>query len=122
MSFISHFEDVIPYKTKDGSRIYELMHPSKQESRNQSLALAVILPGEKTKLHTHLVSEELYYVQSGKGKMTLENDYFEIKPGDTICILPGQQHCVENTGSEALKILCCCAPAYNHDDTKTDIA
>lgn len=117
MSYITHIKDIVPYKTKDGSQIYELMHPAKHYNHNQSLALAVISPGEKTMLHMHQNSEELYYVQSGTGAMTLGNDRFEISPGDTICILPGNAHCVENTGRELLKILCCCAPAYDHDDT-----
>jgi len=41
-----------------------------------------------------------------------------VGPGDTICIPPGTPHCIENTGIEALHLLCCCAPAYAHDDTE----
>jgi mannose-6-phosphate isomerase-like protein (cupin superfamily) len=50
--------------------------------------------------------------------MTLGESQFEICVGDSIAILPGTPHCVENKGSEALHILCCCAPAYSHDDTE----
>jgi mannose-6-phosphate isomerase-like protein (cupin superfamily) len=38
--------------------------------------------------------------------------------GDSIAIPPGTPHCLENKGSQALHILCCCAPAYSHDDTE----
>ena len=118
MILITHFNDILPYQTKDGSRIYELMHPVKQNNQNQSLALAIISSGEKTKLHAHQISEELYYILSGTGKMTLGDDQFDIKSGDTICIHPGTPHRVENTDQSELKILCCCAPAYDHSDTK----
>jgi len=41
----------------------------------------------------------------------------EIEAGDAIAILPGQKHKLWNTGSETLRLLCCCAPAYEHADT-----
>ena len=41
----------------------------------------------------------------------------EVHPGDAIAILPGQHHKLWNTGDETLRLLCCCAPAYEHDDT-----
>ena len=50
--------------------------------------------------------------------MTLGEAQFAIAVGDSIAILPGTPHRVENIGKEALHILCCCAPAYSHDDTE----
>ena len=50
--------------------------------------------------------------------MTLGQEEFEVTTGDTICIPPGTPHCIENTGGQALVILCSCAPAYAHDDTE----
>jgi mannose-6-phosphate isomerase-like protein (cupin superfamily) len=41
----------------------------------------------------------------------------EVRMGDAVAILPGQRHKLWNTGSEPLRLLCCCAPAYEHDDT-----
>jgi quercetin dioxygenase-like cupin family protein len=32
-------------------------------------------------------------------------------------IPPGAVHKLVNTGSEPLRLLCCCAPAYSDDDT-----
>ena len=118
MNSVTHFNDVPPYATKDGSQIFELMHPDKHGNQNQSLALAIISPGNATKLHKHQQSEEIYFVQSGTGMMTLVDEKFKITVGDTICISPGSNHCVENTGMDDLKILCCCSPAYRHDDTE----
>lgn len=50
--------------------------------------------------------------------MTLGDTVLDIAVGDSILIRPGTPHCVENTGRVPLRILCCCAPAYSHDDTE----
>lgn len=104
--------------TKDGSEIRELLHPDNAAVRNQSLAEAVVPPDTTTLLHHHRRSEEIYHVTRGAGLMTLGDAQFTIAVGDSIAILPGTPHCVANTGSEPLHILCCCAPPYAHDDTE----
>lgn len=106
------------YVTKDGSLIRELMHPGLHENRNQSLAEAVIAPGGSTLLHRHRAAEELYHVTRGAGRMTLGKESFALAVGDTVAIPPGTPHCVQNTGTEPLHILCCCSPAYSHADTE----
>ena len=106
------------YRTKDGSLIRELMHPDHHPCRNLSLAEAVVEPGGVTELHRHNSSEEIYHVCSGEGVMTLGREEFPVRAGDTICIPPATLHRVRNSGSGSLKILCCCAPAYSHDDTE----
>jgi mannose-6-phosphate isomerase-like protein (cupin superfamily) len=41
----------------------------------------------------------------------------EVKAGDAIAIPPGKKHKLWNTGADTLRLLCCCAPAYEHSDT-----
>lgn len=110
--------DIVPYLTRDASTIRELLRPDHGQSLNQSLAEASIPPGVTTLLHRHRLSEEIYHVTHGQGRMTLGEDVFPIGVGDSILIRPGTPHCVENSGREPLRILCCCAPAYAHDDTE----
>jgi mannose-6-phosphate isomerase-like protein (cupin superfamily) len=112
------YADVQPYTTKDGSVIRELMHPAVHGNRNQSLAEATVAAGQRTILHRHGRTEELYHVTAGRGRMTLGDESFGVTAGDTVCIPPGTPHCIENTGAEDLVILCCCSPAYHHDDTE----
>lgn len=111
-------DQIAPYITRDGSEIRELLHPGRHAVRHQSLAEAVVPPGTTTLRHRHAVSEEIYHVTRGSGLMTLGTEKFAISVGDSILIAPGSPHCVENTGREALHILCCCAPAYAHEDTE----
>jgi mannose-6-phosphate isomerase-like protein (cupin superfamily) len=41
----------------------------------------------------------------------------EVKVGDPTAILHGKKHKLRNTGAETLRLLCSCAPAYEHEDT-----
>jgi mannose-6-phosphate isomerase-like protein (cupin superfamily) len=49
--------------------------------------------------------------------MQLGDARFAVGVGDTVLIPPGTRHCIRNTGSTALKILCACSPAYAGEDT-----
>lgn len=114
----TRYRDIPAYTTRDGSTIRELMHPAVHGNRQQSLAEAIIEPGEQTRLHRHRISEELYHVTSGTGVMTLGPVTLNLAAGDTLLIPPGTAHCVTATGDEPLYILCCCSPAYAHEDTE----
>jgi len=105
------------YVTKDGSVIRELMHPAVHGNSNQSLAEAEVPQGTETFLHIHRHTEELYHVTAGTGRMTLGDEVFSVQAGDTVLIRPGIAHRIACTGSGPLRILCCCSPAYAHDDT-----
>ena len=118
MSTQTHYSQIDAYTTKDGSEIRELMHPTQHGNSNQSLAEALVFSGQKTALHVHHKSEELYHITQGQGLMTLGDKTFTVSKGDTICIQPGTAHCIENSGSGTLHILCCCSPAYAHEDTQ----
>jgi mannose-6-phosphate isomerase-like protein (cupin superfamily) len=114
----SRYADVPAWMTKDGSEIRELMHPAQHGSRLQSLAEATVAPGTRTQLHRHAVTEEIYHVTAGSGIMTLGDECFKVGAGDTALIPPGTPHRIEAIGAEPLRILCCCSPAYSHDDTE----
>ena len=115
---LTHYREIEPFITKDGSVIRELMHPAQHASEKQSLAEARLPVGRKTLLHIHHQTEEIYYTIQGKGLMTLADEQFEVVEGDTVCITPGTSHCIESTGSDELVLLCCCSPAYSHEDTE----
>jgi len=108
---------VRPYITADGSEIRELMHPDHHGNQKQSLAEATLRPGQETLLHKHLRTEELYHITAGRGLMTLGEERFSVSAGDTVQIPTGTPHCISNVGAEALRILCCCTPAYPREDT-----
>ena len=48
----------------------------------------------------------------------LGDEVFSVHEGDTVCISPNTPHCIKNIGESPLHILCCCSPAYSHEDTE----
>lgn len=114
----SRYAEVPPFITKDGSIIRELMHPGVHGNRHQSLAEAILPPGEATIPHRHHLSEEIYHFTAGNGLMRLGEDQYPVSAGDTICIPPGVAHSLSNPGPQELRLLCCSTPPYADDDTE----
>ena len=106
-----------PYLTRDGSRVLELVHPAFSNAVAQSVAEATVDPGGETAEHLHNRSEELYVFLAGSGRMRLGEREFAVQAGDSVVIPPGSRHKLWNLGPGELRLLCCCAPAYSHEDT-----
>src|SRR5688572_19848151 len=54
----------------------------------------------------HLQREdEIYYVLSGRGLMTIDGKEFEVGPGDAVLTRPGSSHGLKQVGTEDLVIL-----------------
>jgi len=114
---IKNLNEVAPFVTKDGSEIRELLAHRNSAIRNQSLAEARLPAGASTQEHFHPKAEEIYYITHGTGRMRIEGETRAVKAGDAIAIPPGHKHKLWNTGNETLRLLCCCAPAYEQGDT-----
>ena len=114
---VKNLNDMPPFTTKDGSEIRELLAHRNSVIRNQSLAEARLPVGGCTQEHYHPKAEEIYYITHGSGRMRIEQELREVKVGDAIAIPPGAKHKLWNTGQESLRLLCCCAPGYEHSDT-----
>ena len=100
-----------PFITKDGSTIREYLH-----TQVQSLAEATLEPGQATERHYHRLSEEIYLLVDGGGRMELDGQERDVNAGDAILIPPGAWHTLV-AGPQGARLLCCCVPAYSHDDT-----
>lgn len=114
---VGHLDDVDPFVTLDGSEIRELAGRVSLPAANQSLAEATVPPGGATTEHYHRVSEELYFFTAGRGRLRVDGEERDVRPGDCVVLPPGAVHKLWNTGDEPLRLLCCCAPAYTHEDT-----
>jgi mannose-6-phosphate isomerase-like protein (cupin superfamily) len=110
-------EDREPFITADGSEIRELAGIPSGNSANQSLAEATVPPGADTIEHYHRASEEIYLFTGGRGRMRLGDDEFGVAAGDCVVIPPGTRHKLWAVEDGPLVLLCCCAPAYSHEDT-----
>ena len=114
---IKNLDEMPPFITKDGSEIRELLAHRNSCIRKQSLAEARLPVGGATQEHFHPLAEEIYYITHGAGKIRIEDETSDLKAGDAVAIPPGRKHKLWNTGKETLRLLCCCAPGYEHADT-----
>ena len=114
---VTQLTQITPFITKDGSEIRELLAHRNSVIRNQSLAEARLPVGGSTQEHYHPRAEEIYFITAGTGRLRLDGEEREVGVGDAIAIPPGQRHKLWNTGTTTLTLLCCCAPAYEHEDT-----
>ncbi len=114
---VQSIETVKAFITKDGSEIRELLAYRNSVIRNQSLAEARLAVSASTQEHYHRLTEEIYFITNGSGRIRIEGEIREVTAGDAIAILPGQKHKLWNTGTGTLRLLCCCAPAYEDGDT-----
>ena len=114
---IDNLQNAESFVTLDGSEIREVAGPASANAVNQSLAEATVPVGSETVEHFHRMTEEIYLFTHGLGRLSVGLDVRDVEPGDTVVIAPGLRHKLWNTGAEPLRLLCCCAPPYSHDDT-----
>ncbi len=111
------YEEIEPFVTLDGSEIREWAGRVSAPAQNQSLAEATIPVGGATTEHYHRLSEELYLVRAGRGRLVIDGEERVVGEGDCALIAPGARHQLFNIGAEPLRVICACAPAYADEDT-----
>lgn len=100
----------------DHSTILRLVEPSTRGNVTPGMVESTLKAGKATLLHRHNKSEEVCYIISGNGRVTLGEDWHQVKAGDTIQIPPGTAHKVQATGSFPLKMLVSSFTACCDDD------
>ena len=115
---VQNLDQQTPFTTRDGSTIRSLLDRTNAPVQRQSLAEATLLAGASTQRHYHKLSEEFYFLLEGRGEMELGRETRVVGPGDAILIPAGAWHTL--TALSPLRMLCCCAPPYAHEDTYFD--
>lgn len=75
------------------------------------LAIAQLAPGKQLEAHVDPM-EEIYFIMSGEGEMTLDDEIRHVVPGDAIWIPTGSRHALTNTGNEDCVLLVVASPAW----------
>ncbi|HET7107705.1 MAG TPA: cupin domain-containing protein [Candidatus Acidoferrum sp.] len=69
--------------------------------------IPVVKPGDEIRAaHQHSEFEECIYTLSGQGTTFADSGEYEMRPGNTLLMPPGEKHVTRNTGSEPLVLLC----------------
>lgn len=75
------------------------------ELNNLIVSSTRLNPNKSTTGHKHEGQEEVYFFLNGTGKMELDDDHFDVYPGDTVLIKDGVFHRV-HAGDEELYFVC----------------
>lgn len=75
------------------------------------LAIAQLAPGKQLEAHVDPM-EEIYFIMSGEGEMTVDDETRHVVPGDAIWIPTGSRHALTNTGNEDCTLLVVASPAW----------
>lgn len=100
----------------DQTLLRELLHPDKQPlDLRYSLAHATVPPGQTSTLHS-LTTSEVYYILSGSGDMSIDDETQRVEPGDAIYIPPNARQCIHNPGTDPIVFICIVDPAWRKED------
>src|SRR4030095_5344216 len=102
--------------TAHGSEIRPLIDRTTSGATQCSLAEEMLPVGSAVIPHHHREIEEIYYVVSGRGLMTVADETREVSTGDAVYVPRGCRHTLENTGSEPIKLILVCGPAFFYED------
>lgn len=74
---------------------------------NLTLSKTILYPLQRTGGHSHEGLEEVYFFQSGDGRMQLDDEFIQVKGGDIVLIPAGAYHRVYNDMiDEDLEFVC----------------
>ena len=106
--------------TPHGSEIRPLIDRTTSPINQCSLAEELLPPGATVPPHHHVVLEEIYYIVEGNGLMTVGDEQREVGAGDAVYIPRLHRHTLTNTGSEPMRILLVCGPAFFYEDHRIE--
>jgi glyoxylate utilization-related uncharacterized protein len=66
---------------------------------------AELAPGKKLEKHVGIV-EEIYYIISGEGEFSVNDETVDVKGGDAIYAAPGDEHGMTNNSDKSIVYLC----------------
>ena len=91
------------WQALDESRKVNLMIDEKTCGATDIAAgLFWLAPGHETQADVHPDSAEIYYVVSGKGRLVMDGEEFQVSKGMAVYIPAGVNHQSFNTGDEEL--------------------
>jgi mannose-6-phosphate isomerase-like protein (cupin superfamily) len=118
--FVANVDEVPAATTDTGTQLRVLMDTTERGQGRLSLAIETLAPGQRTMAHWHGDLEEIYYILTGQGELTIGGEIRAVRAGDVILIPLDQVHCLRNTGDGQLTVLCPVSPPWYPEDYHTE--
>ena len=85
---------------------------------HSQLVLMTLQPGEEIGLEIHKDNDQFFRIESGHGKIVINETTYEVGDGDALVVPSGAQHNVINiSDSETLNLYTVYSPAHHKDQT-----
>ena len=102
---VKHIDNIPSEAVPNAIGVSKQVLISPEEAPHFALRCFTIQPGGKMPLHTNTVEHE-QYVLSGKAKVTLGEEHYEVEAGNVVFIPAGMPHAYTNIGEEPFCFLC----------------
>lgn len=111
---LTHAVD-LPIQSFDWGTLQWLANGQLLPGAAQTFGICHLHPGKGNPLHYHPNCEEILYVQQGRGKHLLGEQWIAVEPGTTVRIPLGMKHQLVNEGAETMITLI----AFSSGDRQT---
>jgi mannose-6-phosphate isomerase-like protein (cupin superfamily) len=109
---MKRFSANIEQKTLDNDNFRHVIYTGK----NTQLVLMSIIPGGEIGMETHPDNDQFFRFESGKGKVIIDGNEYEVSDGSAAIVPAGAEHNVVNASdTEALKLYTLYSPPHHKD-------
>tara|TARA_A100001037_G_C14991609_1_gene562866 strand:+ start:338 stop:703 length:366 start_codon:yes stop_codon:yes gene_type:complete len=111
---IRNWRDVTPVVGHQSKLIWSLFRAKSAEGLSEDegvlegfsgLTVHRLQGGLEGDYHDHEATEQVYYFLSGKGKMKIDGEMYEVREGDAVHIPPKVKHQIFNDGDDWIEHL-----------------
>ena len=108
-----------PLRNPLGEVIYEMIGAPEElgGAEKHSFVVVEVPSGASSSRHYHHLSEETYYILKGTAKIIVDDEEFQLTPGDAVLIQPPEKHQIYNSGEEILEFITVSAPPWVSEDS-----
>jgi mannose-6-phosphate isomerase-like protein (cupin superfamily) len=100
---------VVPAKHRN-TDTWILVRPADTDNTQCEFYITEMKQGGGADWDTHPGCEHIYYILAGRARMCVEDEVFDLQPGDCLLMAEGVKHKVDVVGSETLRIAVVFAP------------
>lgn len=90
---------------RDTTRVVDILTKEEMAGTGRLFGVSIIPVGGSIGYHQHTGDFEVYYILSGKARVTLDGQVRELGPGDMTMCEDGHTHGIENIGDEELRYI-----------------
>ena len=108
------YKDNIEKLTKENSNFRKVLYTGE----NCQLVLMSLKPMEEIGSEVHEENDQFFRFEAGHGRVTIDDNVYEIADGDAVIVPAGARHNVENLSPEEdLKMYTIYSPAHHKEGT-----